>query len=291
MKTEDVRALLRKRFAPPEWALMEELAPRTGGGTGYADAVAMNLWQSRGHVVYGMEIKVSRSDWLRELKKPAKAESVFRYCDGWYVVVLPGVIQDGELPATWGMLEAHGGRLIEKVKAHKLDPLPPDRLFVASLMRRGWEQIDRVAEAKQRQAIAEASEKIQERINSEVQRRARRFEELQAAVKKWEDATGLLFDVYAGPSIKVIRLAQQLEEMRYRNINDLVDSGPFGFLGALADNLQKASQIVRGALSECDVAGDTTSESEAISRADEDVGSALSNARMLPCPQGRRARE
>ena len=31
--------------------------------------------------------------------------------------------------------------------------------------------------------------------------------------------------------------------------------------------------------------------SEAISRADEDVGSALSNARMLPCPQGRRARE
>ncbi len=124
-----------------------------------------------------------------------------------------------------------------------------------------------------------------------MQRRARRFEELQAAVKKWEDATGLRFDVYAGPSIKVIRLAQQLEEMRYRNINDLVDSGPFGFLGALADNLQKASQIVRGALSECGVAGDTTSESEAISRADEDVGSALSNARMLPCPQGRRARE
>jgi len=38
-----------------------------------ADYVAMDLWPSKGLALHGHEIKVSRSDWLRELKEPEKA--------------------------------------------------------------------------------------------------------------------------------------------------------------------------------------------------------------------------
>ena len=36
------------------------------GGGRYADAIAMNLWPSRGLAVHGFEIKISRGDWQRE---------------------------------------------------------------------------------------------------------------------------------------------------------------------------------------------------------------------------------
>lgn len=248
MTTEQVRQLLRRRFASPEWALLEEVAPATGGGTGYADAVAMNLWRSRGHVVYGFEIKVSRSDWQRELKKPAKAESVFQYCDGWYVVALPGVVRDGELPAAWGILEVHGGKLVEKVKPPKLAPTPLDRPFVASLVRRGFELLDHLSEGKQRQAIAEARAQIDQRVAEEVGVRTRKHERLQEAVKSWEAATGLTFDNYAGPSTRIIRVAQILEEIQMRRSTSRADNG-FEFLAKLADDLRSASETVRNALS------------------------------------------
>lgn len=261
MNTEQVRGLLRKRFAAPEWALMEEVAPTTGGGTGYADAVAMNLWKSRGHVVYGFEIKISRGDWQRELKKPAKAESIFHYCDGWYVVALPGIIKEGELPATWGYLEVQGSKLVEKGKPPKLEPKPLDRPFFASLMRRGFEELDHLSECKQRQAISDARAKIDERVAEEVRMRTREHERLREAVKNWEEATGLKFDNYGGPSKQVIQVAQMFEEIRKRQSRNRVDNG-FGFLAKLADDLGKASETVRNALSECGVASTMTTETE-----------------------------
>lgn len=42
------------------------------------DAVAVNLWPSRGLSIHVYEVKVSRSDWKRELAKPAKAEDACR---------------------------------------------------------------------------------------------------------------------------------------------------------------------------------------------------------------------
>ncbi len=247
--TVDVRELLRRRFASPEWALMEEVAPHTGGGTRYADAVAMNLWKSRAHVIYGFEIKVSRGDWLHELRTPAKAEeSVFDYCDGWYVVAPAGVIAEGELPVTWGYLEVQGGRVVERVKPPKLQPKVLDRRFFASLMRRGFEQIETLTELKMRQAVNEAQSKINERVEKEIQQRSRHFSRVEEAIAEWEKATGLKFGSYAGPSIRTIRMAQQLEKLQgHWSLHG--DTG-FAFLGALANELSKAADTVRAALTD-----------------------------------------
>lgn len=262
VNTESVRALLRKRFAAPEWALMEEVAPSTGGGTGYADAVAMNLWKSRGHSVFGIEIKVSRSDWLRELKKPAKAESVFQYCDGWYIVAPAGVILDSEMPATWGYIEVKGGRLVEKIRPPKLEPQPLNRQFVASLMRRGFEQIDQLAASRQRQAIAEARAEIDKRVEEKVHQSTLHHERAKEAIRAWEEATGLKFDTYGGPSKKIIRMAQHLEKLHFQYSHTHRDN-EFGFLATMAENLDRAAGILRDALSDSGINDDLTKEEAA----------------------------
>ena len=78
------------------------------------DAIA---WRYGGesHLV---EVKASRSDFLRDKKK------LWRMGDGafglglyrWYMTV-PGVIKPTELPDNWGLLEVHGKRVLRVVEA------------------------------------------------------------------------------------------------------------------------------------------------------------------------------
>lgn len=138
MKTADVRAALRGRFIAPEWSLFFEVGDATGTRQSrWADAVAMNLYPSRGLELHGFEIKVSRSDWLRELKDPEKSAPVQRYCDRWWIICPDGVIKPGELPPTWGHYEVKpGGTIRQVVAAPKLDAQPVTKEFMAALVRR-----------------------------------------------------------------------------------------------------------------------------------------------------------
>jgi len=71
-----------------------------------ADAIAMDLWPSKGLELHGFEVKISRADWLRELAKPDKSVPVGRYCDRWWLVVPDrAIVRPGELPADWGLIE------------------------------------------------------------------------------------------------------------------------------------------------------------------------------------------
>lgn len=124
------------------WMLLPQVRDATGAGAGRTcDGLAMNAWPSRGLEVHGFELKTYRGDWLRELKKPAKAESVFQYCDRWWVVVPApsprSVVLRAELPPSWGLIEVdEHGRAVGAVQAPKLKPKPLDRAFLASVMRR-----------------------------------------------------------------------------------------------------------------------------------------------------------
>jgi len=96
----------------------------------------MNLWPSRGLELHGFEIKVSRGDFLRELKAPEKAETIARYCDRWWLVVSDDdIVLDGELPPTWGLLVRRGNSLRLKRDAGQLTPIPISRKFLAALLR------------------------------------------------------------------------------------------------------------------------------------------------------------
>lgn len=133
----DINAALRALYAAPTWATAFEVAEATGAyARRRADMVAVNCYPSQGMEIHGCEVKVSRSDWLREIKNPDKVEQgVYRYCDRWWVATLPGIVKAEELPPTWGLYELHGTRLKVQVKAPKLTPQPVDVGFLASLLR------------------------------------------------------------------------------------------------------------------------------------------------------------
>lgn len=101
-----------------------------------ADAIAVDLWPSSGNLVHGFEVKVSRSDWLTEMRDPTKADAIRRYCDHWWLVVPVAEIARDGVPEGWGLLAVGSdGRLRVRTQAPRLDrePMPPT--FVASLLR------------------------------------------------------------------------------------------------------------------------------------------------------------
>jgi len=166
--TGQIRQLLREKFAPPAYALFEEVKNQTGYAKRterYADALALSLWPSRGIGMTGFEIKVSRADWQRELADPEKAAEFMKYCVAWYVVAPEGIVERLELPATWGLIEVpeHGRkRLATRVEAPKLTPQPWDMGFVAALLRRQHEQLTSYVQEATAAQLASARSKLGE---------------------------------------------------------------------------------------------------------------------------------
>lgn len=113
---------------------------KDGGRT--ADFVAVDTWLGtavRGGrlQVHGVEVKVSRSDWLRELKDPDKAAQTLEYATHcWLAVPDPSIVRDGELPAGWGLLCTAGSRgLVARVTAQLRAAVPLSPTATAALLR------------------------------------------------------------------------------------------------------------------------------------------------------------
>lgn len=101
-----------------------------------ADAIVVDLWPSSGNLLHGFEVKVSRSDWLTELKDPSKAEAFRPYCDHWWLVVPDAAIVRDDLPEGWGLLAVgRDGKLRQRRKAPRLDRREMPFGMVAALLR------------------------------------------------------------------------------------------------------------------------------------------------------------
>lgn len=110
-----------------------------GIGSRRADTIAVNLWPSRSHVVVGFEVKATRTDWLRELRKPSKANDFYERTHAWYLVTGPKVLGFNELPRGWGHLELVNGALVQRVAAQEREDVVLDHAFLANLLRRARE--------------------------------------------------------------------------------------------------------------------------------------------------------
>ena len=247
--TPKIRALLRARYPAPEWALIEEVADRTGSANNYADAMAMNLWQSRGHALHGFEIKVSRSDWLRELKKPNKAEAFTRYCDFWWVVAPKGIVLDHELPAGWGLMVATEARLTVATTAPKLDAQPMTRAFWASIMRRAHERLHDMAREVLHDEREELRKKHQQALIDERSHARRELDALQGTLQKIKDELGIdLLNRWGLPPTSMLRMAQQLEHMT-------MGGKALGHIEHLAEQLRVSHQQLTEAITAAKGAG------------------------------------
>lgn len=181
--TVEVTAALRERYAAPEYAFFEEVGDSGSSSRVYADGVAINMWASRGYAITGFEVKISRSDWLRELKQPEKAEPIITKCDYFYLVAPDEVYQADEVPVSWGILGWKDGKLREKRKAPKLEPKNITRAFVAQMFRRGHENEQRDLKKLIDKAMSDERASQQKRIDEAVKYKVR---ELQQLADKWK---------------------------------------------------------------------------------------------------------
>lgn len=98
-----------------------------------ADFLAIDKYSSS-QALHGHEVKVSRSDWLAELKDPTKSDRVKKYCMHWWLVVPDAsIVKPGELPDDWGLMVISGKGLRAHKKAPLLTPEPLTLDFVAGL--------------------------------------------------------------------------------------------------------------------------------------------------------------
>ncbi len=200
MTEAEVVGHLRKRYAPPAWAFL----PQVRNGTGFqrlprtADALAMALWPSRGLELIGFEIKTARADWVRELRDAEKAESIFAFCDRWYLVTAGAIVQPGELPAGWGHLAIGDKGCRVAVEAERRTGKDVDRLFLAAILRRVEAAcIPRTEIQAEIDRAVEAQGRLRER---EIQVAREEWERQAQWIKQFEAAAGITLHRYTDPT-------------------------------------------------------------------------------------------
>lgn len=112
-------------------------------GTGYRhgepnriDAWHMSVLPAQNFHRTSYEVKVSRRDFVRELRHPLKRRAAMRVSNQFYFVAPMGVIRVEEVPLGCGFLELEGGKLREVVKAPHRDGEPSSWAFFAAFARR-----------------------------------------------------------------------------------------------------------------------------------------------------------
>ena len=195
------KALLNKFTDRGAHLVLFEVQDTVGtSGTQYCDAVVVGNWASTGREIWGMEIKASRADWLRELKKADKSDRFTSQCDRWFLITTAReIIKDAELPHDWGWMNMTkgGGLRVEKAAPKLPHASEPGirRGWAYALMRRAYEKTD---DDRQRALITQREE-LELRHKNELERQVNRarmkdegpFEALKKKVEDFEKASGI----------------------------------------------------------------------------------------------------
>lgn len=165
LSSRDLDSMLRKRFnksgpgGSPRYLLGAEVRLDAFGSRS-ADMIVQDTWSGGGndpltqYPRHGFEIKVSRSDWLAELRDPFKAAAFRPYCHFWNLVIADkNMVKEDELPDGWGMLVPLGdnGSLLQVIRPkrnYEVKQMPVG--MMASFLRR-------VTDYAQRQVPIEVS--------------------------------------------------------------------------------------------------------------------------------------
>lgn len=140
MDTKTVLKHLELYHDPAKWAFFVELRVGTGVGKdseSRLDAWAINFYKNKRNTTVAYELKVSRSDFFHEIKKPKKRKPGLRLANQFYFVTPKGLVSIEEVPPECGLIEVlENGTLEKTIEAPYRDEAVPTWLFVASIARR-----------------------------------------------------------------------------------------------------------------------------------------------------------
>lgn len=201
MKTGELLERLQRHYikpgAVPAGGIFLPEVGWNGGGTSRADALFIGFTGTSGQMLVGHELKVSRSDWLAELSSPGKADQWAENCHEWWVVTIPGVVHEGELPPGWGLMTP--GRSKTRMQIVKPAPRYLDRQPSWDATRSIMARLDTLQSARldsvRSEARRTAQDSIDERVDLALAARVRHdpdMDALRALLGQYEAALGPL---------------------------------------------------------------------------------------------------
>lgn len=189
MTEYEVFEKLKYIFPSPAHVILNGVRNTTGFNKkiNIADALIFSVYPSRGIWMSGVEIKVNRSDWKKELANPDKADSIGKYCNYWYLAAPQNIVPLEEVPEPWGFIEIvnNTSKIIKKAPINNnIQQL--DINFVCSIMRSFSNSMINVNEI---------DNLVNERLKKEIKYRTFRLEndylELKDKVENFESASGI----------------------------------------------------------------------------------------------------
>lgn len=123
-----------------QWCCIEELRLGTGYGSvieNRIDMFVINCYPSRMNYRIAIEVKVSRSDFMNELKNPYKQYPAMLVSNQFYFAVPFGLVDKSEIPMETGLMEIDDSGIIKvTMKAPMRESYPPTWALLASIARR-----------------------------------------------------------------------------------------------------------------------------------------------------------
>lgn len=198
----DLHEAVRNSYPAPNFTYMREVRDATGfDAVRSADGIAVGMYRSCGRMIHGFEMKVSRSDWQKELSNAAKAESLMRYCHQWSLIVPDAsIVKDGELPVTWGLGIPYQSRSNAPVKIKwivkppPLEPIAFSMVFLTALIYAA----SKIDEGDRQKALQDEYDRGLKSARDSFDRQAGmdKLKSLQAAVEAFEQASGISINDY-----------------------------------------------------------------------------------------------
>lgn len=247
-KANDIIQLLRQRHSGHEWAFVEQVPNGTGSAHNRTcDALAMSLWPSRGLHLHGFEVKVGRSDWLKEIQDVSKAAAFSVSCHYWWIAAPKEIVELSELPSDWGLISptASGNLRVKKPATYCDTPATPSFSLLAGIFRACCKQSpleQQLAAARSEGYSAGREEErryAKSRRSSDLDHATTQLEWLQRSIAEFEKNSGIKIDAYNGGKIGNIVAAID----RVGSVSRMAD----GFENT-ANRLESSVKEIRGAV-------------------------------------------
>lgn len=134
----DIVARLRSRYAADKgWAVVAEVRNRLGWRSDRSiDFLAVQTWDSKAPYYVAIEIKVTRTDFARELQSPGKRRVWEKVATEFWFAAPRGVIPEDELPEGAGLLETAGQGIRATRKATQYRDHEPTVQIWTNVLRR-----------------------------------------------------------------------------------------------------------------------------------------------------------
>lgn len=154
----DIVAMVRGRYSGRELNVVMEQVPNATGRycNSHIDVMVVGLWPSSGLTRRAIEIKVERSDWLREAASENKNAWARQYCHEMWYAAPAGVIGEEEIPVGCGLFKATKAGLRIVRQAARNDKPDCDDLLVSAMARAMARECDRKLQSLE-QAVLEKS--------------------------------------------------------------------------------------------------------------------------------------